>query len=157
MEPQIRQRLLRSMELGLTWKKLLIACLSVTVAFIYMVLRQHHEPGDPFWIIGAWTAAAVIVPVFLGCILRTAWVMRCPEQYIFCSAVLDQPHVTLWQHRCVYYTVCLEDPVYGYKYTANTRAIFQRRGFIGPLADAYTNRTVTVAYNRKTETVVVIG
>ena len=151
------RKLHASLEMRLIRNRLLAACLGVAAMFVITLIRQERTLDAMNLKIMIGCAAAVVLQTALVSFFQAYRILRKPEAYIFCRAALDVPHLTRWQAHRVYYSLVLEDPVYGYKYYVNTRAIFQRRGILGLLAEDYTGRTVTVAYNRITETVVVIG
>ena len=56
----------------------------------------------------------------------------------------------------MYFTVVLEEPD-GSKLIENTHAIFACHGIMEPLVSDYVNSEVTVALNKRTGMVVVIG
>ena len=57
----------------------------------------------------------------------------------------------------VYFTALAIDPDTGEKFFADTHAIFFTRGICQPLMEDYANTTVTLAVNRDTGMVVIIG
>ena len=152
----IKEQLRSSVEMKRIRSQALGAFLGVGLTFV-LALFWHRQPGPGYWAVLLWSAMAILVPVALVALWEMTRILRRSEAYFLCRATLDQPHITAWKAHHVYYTLTLEDPVYGCKYHVKTRSIFQRRGFIGLLEVEYTGRNVTVAYNRATETVVVIG
>ena len=91
--------------------------------------------------------------------IYTLWrgirICRKPDSYIFCTAVLYQPHRSDWR-KAMYFTVVIEDAE-GNRFPANTHAIFFTYSLTGLLLEDYVNKTVEVGYNTETGQVVVIG
>ena len=100
------------------------------------------------------TTAVVISTSFA--LWRTIRILRKPDAYIFCSAVLVQPHHSIWWRSAMYFTVIIEDAE-GNRFPANTHDIFYTRSITGLSLEDYVNKTVEVGYNMETGQVVVIG
>ena len=98
------------------------------------------------------TAVVAITAFHLWLVIR---ICRKPHSYIFCSAVLNQPHRSDWIN-AMYFTVVIEDAE-GNRFPANTHAIFFTYSLTGLLLEDYVNKTVEVGYNMETGHVVVIG
>lgn len=98
------------------------------------------------------TAVVAITAFHLWLVIR---ICRKPDSYIFCSAVLNQPHRSDWR-KAMYFTVVIEDAE-GNRFPANTHAIFFTYSLTGLLLEDYVNKTVEVGYNMETGHVVVIG
>ena len=98
------------------------------------------------------TAVVAITAFHLWLVIR---ICRKPDSYIFCSAVLNQPHRSDWIN-AMYFTVVIEDAE-GNRFPANTHAIFFTYSLTGLLLEDYVNKTVEVGYNMETGHVVVIG
>ena len=157
MEKQkIRERLWHSLEMDVTWARFAIAFFTVILAEVIAGFRWYRELGGYFWWISAVIAAAIIGPVLVFCILRTLRIMAKPEDYFFCKARLTTPHGGPMRHS-MYFSTLLEDPEDGSKIPADTHAIFYTHGSFGPTMEHYANSTVTIACNRETGMVVVIG
>lgn len=108
-----------------------------------------------------WAVVLVIfvvatLPFFGHAIWRLIRIYSRPELYFFCKCKLSSPHQKLWTRGMMYFTVVIEDPEGG-RFAADTDGIFAAYGMVGPLMEDYLNSTVTIAYNRETEMVVVIG
>ena len=150
---QNKERLRSSLEMQALWRNLIIAlAIAVPVTLIYAIA---DSPKYFFWSFAGLIFGVIVAPIALFCIIRTICIYRCPDQYIFCKGVLAQPHGGFWRDS-IFYTVVLEDPEDGRKFFVDTHAIFNARGG-HPSLEEYTNKTVTIAYNRETEMVVVIG
>lgn len=98
--------------------------------------------------------ALVFIPFALIWGLRLLRLYRNLGGYIIVRAVLGESKQ--WYNKSatslpVYIGESMWGPV-----TARTNRIFYRRGFSQPQLSDYENRTVTVAYNRMTDTVVVL-
>lgn len=98
------------------------------------------------------TAVVAITAFHLWLVIR---ICRKPDSYIFCSAVLNQPHRSDWIN-AMYFTVVIEDAE-GNRFPANTHDIFFTHSLTGLLLEDYVNKTVEVGYNMETGHVVVIG
>ena len=98
------------------------------------------------------TAVVAITAFHLWLVIR---ICRKPDSYIFCTAVLYQPHRSDWR-KAMYFTVVIEDAE-GNRFPANTHAIFFTYSLTGLLLEDYVNKTVEVGYNMETGHVVVIG
>lgn len=151
---QIKERLRGSLEIAVLWRNLaLILVIGVPFTLIYGLLNGGF--GDFFWALAAMVFGFMVVPVTAFCIIRTVLIYRKPQSYIFCRTKLAQPRSS-WKYM-MYYTMVLEDPEDGRKFIADTNAIFYSHGTMSPTIEEYTNKTVTIAYNRETGSVVVIG
>ena len=152
---QIKERLRSSLELQVLWRNLIIVtAVVIPLMLICMIGNIDHLTLILPYIL--FTVCAMILPGLIFCIVRTVQIFRKPEAYIFCRGVLAQPHGSMFW-RTFYFTVVLEDPENGGKFFVDTRAIFASHGMMSPTIEEYTNATVTIAYNRETEMVVVIG
>ena len=98
------------------------------------------------------TAVVAITAFHLWQVIR---ICRKPDSYIFCSAVLNQPHRSDWIN-AMYFTVVIEDAE-GNRFPANTHDIFFTHSITGLSLEDYVNKTVEVGYNMETGHVVVIG
>lgn len=150
-----RRRLWDSLEMHTIRRDFILT--GVTVALV-MILQACSARGsyDDSWILAVITSALVLLPFWIFYICRTLCIFRKPESYIFCRCQLSSVHQRIFSRGAMYFTVLIEDPEGG-RFVADTHAIFAAYGIMGPLVEDYINRTVTVAYNRETEMVVVIG
>lgn len=146
---EIREKLKCSLEVAHIRSQVILSTF-LTIAYILIFTIA--------W--GGWTVALVvgllvIVPFWCWFGWRSRCIFREPGEYVFCKAKLSQPHSGKLRGS-FYFTVVLETQEQG-RFAANTAAIFQGGGWMGPLLEDYVNREVTIAYNLSTEQVVVIG
>ena len=80
---------------------------------------------------------------------------RAPEEYYFTHVKLTSFRQCWWP-RGMCFTVVIDHPEEG-TVAVSTNPIFRPTGWEQPLLQDYMNKTVTVAYNRETGMVVVIG
>ena len=93
----------------------------------------------------------VFIPYSLYCVYRAVIPFFYMDSYSFTEVTLDKPH-----HRgkgSMYFTVTLRDRM-GRELEANTHAIFEQHW--EPVFEDYINQKALIAYNEKTETVLVI-
>ena len=108
------------------------------------------------WGIAGCIYGFLLAPYLIFCTVRTVNIFRKAERYAFCQATLSQPHGGLMRDT-IYFTALAVDPDTGEKFFADTHAIFFTRGICQPLMEDYANTTVTLAVNRDTGMVVIIG
>ena len=152
---QTKQRLRGSLEMHRLWETPVWIVIIGIPVLLYVALTKGGF-NEYFWGMTAMVVGLMLLPTGGFALIRTIQIFRKPESYIFCRAALRQPHEGPVRYS-VYYTALAEDPEDGSKFIANTHAIFLTHGMSGPTIEEYTNRTVTIAYNRETEMVVVIG
>lgn len=128
----------------------LVLILAICCGIAYLPMGRIPE----FWGIMGVVSACYLVPYGIFCAFRTIRIFRKPDSYIFCQAILSQPHKHQWT-RNVYFTVLLED-LDGGKFVVDTNAVFRPTAFFPPRMEDYVNRTVTVGYNEETGVVVII-
>ena len=149
---EIHAQLRSSLELKQLWSYFIITAVILSLFLLFAVWRN---PGE-----GMGLAATVyglfIAPYLIFCTIRTVSIFRRAERYAFCKATLSQPHGGLLRDT-MYFTALVIDPETGEKFFADTHAIFFTRGICQPLMKDYANTTVTLAVNRATGMVVVIG
>ena len=149
---EIRQQLRSSLEFKQLWNYFIVTAVITSLFALFAVLRNSGAG----WGIAAAIYGLVLAPYLIFCIIRTINIFRKAEQYAFCKATLSQPHGGLMRDT-IYFTALVVDPDTGEKFFADTHAIFFTRGICQPLMEDYTNTTVTLAVNRVTGMVVVIG
>ncbi|MBR2048696.1 MAG: hypothetical protein IJ960_08890 [Oscillospiraceae bacterium] len=146
---EIKSMLRRSLDRKVYLRSLWGVVIAVPVSLAYCQFRYSEVSARMLLIL-----APVIAVFVLSWGLRLARLYRQPEGYIIVKATLGTSGQ--WYSKSgVSLPVYLEDPWMG-PVTARTNRIFHRRGFAQPLLADYENRTVTVAYNRYTDVVVVI-
>lgn len=149
---RIREQLLHSLELKRLWIYCIIT-VSVCALFLFSAVSQDPEES---WGIGFAILGVMMGPYLLFCTVRTVKIFRKLDQYAICKATLVTPHGGLLRDT-IYFTALVTDPDTGEKFHADTHAVFFARGIIQPLMEDYINTTVTLAWNRETDMVVVIG
>ena len=149
---EIHARLRSSLEFKQLWSYFLI---TAVILSLFLLFAEWRNPGE-----GNGIAATIyglfIAPYLIFCTIRTFNIFRKAERYTFCKATLSQPHGGLIRDT-IYFTSLVIDPDTGEKFFADTHAIFFTRGICQPLMETYANTTVTLACNRETGMVVVIG
>jgi ABC-type spermidine/putrescine transport system permease subunit II len=146
---EIKEKLKCSLEIAHIRSALAVA--SVLVAAYVGVMTL-------FWGNIAFTivlCGVVLFPIWVAYSWRYYRVFRKIHRYSFHKVVLAQPHTSRFVH-AFHFTVVLENTEKG-PVTTKTSSIFLARGWLGPFMEDYVNREVTIAYNRATELVVVIG
>ena len=149
---EIHARLRSSLEFKQLWGYFLITAVILSLFLLFAVWRN---PGEGMGI-AATVYGLFIAPYLIFCTIRTVSIFRRAERYVFCKATLSQPHGGLLRDT-MYFTALVIDPETGEKFFADTHAIFFTRGIFQPLMEDYANTTVTLAVNRETGMVVVIG
>ena len=149
---EIRQQLRSSLDFKQLWNYFIVTAVITSLFALFAVLRKSGAG----WGIAAAIYGLVLAPYLIFCGIRTINIFRKAEQYAFCKATLSQPHGGLMRDT-IYFTALAEDPDTGEKFFADTHAIFFTRGICQPLMEDYANTTVTLACNRDTGMVVVIG
>ena len=146
---EIREKLKCSLELAHICSEIIV-CTFFAAAYIALFTLAWGG-GVLALIVGL----LVLVPFLCWEGWRIRKIFREPGEYVFCKATLSQPHSGKLRG-VFYFTIVIETEERG-RFVANTAAIFQSSGWMGPLLEDYVNREVTVAYNLSTEQVVVIG
>lgn len=152
----IRRRLWGSLELHTLRRDALLSTLIVLICIGFQGCTAATTGDGNLWIVIAVIYGIVLLPFWCFWIIRTINIFRAPEEYFFCKCTLSSVHHKPFLKGGMYFTVVIEDPE-GSRFTADTHAIFAAYGIAEPLMENYINRTVTMAYNRETEMVVVIG
>lgn len=148
-EREIKEKLKCSLEVAHIRSEVILSTL-ITAAYILIFTVAWGG-----WAVALVIGLLVIVPFWCWFGWRSWRIFREPGEYIFCKVKLSQPHSGKLRG-AFYFSVVLETQEQG-RFAANTAAIFQSGGWMGPLLEDYANREVTVAYNLSTEQVVVIG
>ena len=146
---EIKEKLKCSLEIAHIRSEIIV-CAFITAAYIALFTLAWGG-----WVLALIIGMVVLVPFLCWEGWRIRKIYREPAGYVFCKATLSQPHSGKRQG-AFYFTVVLETEEKG-TFAANTSPIFQSGGWMGPLLEDYVNQKVTIAYNRDTEQVVVIG
>ena len=149
---EIHAQLRSSLEFRTLWNYFIITAVILSLFALFAVL-QNSGAG---WEIAACIYGFLLAPYLIFCVIRTFNIFRKAERYAFCKATLATPHGGLMRDT-IYFTALAVDPDTGEKFFADTHAIFFTRGICPPLMENYANTTVTLAVNRETGMVVVIG
>ena len=108
---------------------------------------------DGFWKMTGIICGITAVPILLFCLWRVWKIYRQPQGYLFCRATLLSPHYSyLW--KAMRFAVVVET-LDGSKFPVDTAPIFHTHGFIPPVMEDYSGRTVTIGYNETTGNIVV--
>lgn len=146
-----RKRLLGGAEVRQLRQYLLGFALCYAGLLVLSCLTEHRELVFPMLAI---YISLIFLPILGFLLWRLFRIFRSAEEYVFCTARLAQPH-TGFPRDFMYFTVVLETQEEG-TFVANTHSVFHTRQ--GPLSlEDYVNKTVTIAWNRETDMVVVIG
>ena len=149
---EIHARLRSSLEFKQLWSYFII---TAVILSLFLLFAEWRNPGEGNGI-GAIVYGLFIAPYLIFCTIRTVSIFRKADRYAFCKATLSQPHGGLIRDT-MYFTALAVDPDTGEKFFVDTHAIFFTRGICQPLMEDYANTTVTLACNRETGMVVVIG
>ena len=149
---EIHGRLRSSLEFKQLWSWFIVTAVILSLFLLFAVWRNPGEGKG----IAAIVYGLFIAPYLIFCTIRTVSIFRKADRYAFCKATLSQPHGGLIRDT-MYFTALAVDPDTGEKFFVDTHAIFFTRGICQPLMEDYANTTVTLACNRETGMVVVIG
>ena len=149
---EIHARLRSSLEFKQLWSCFLITTVILSLFALFTAVRDSGTG----WGISVTVYGLMLMPYLIFCTIRTVNIFRRLDDYFICRSVLRQPHGGLIRDT-MYFTALVIDPDTGEKFFADTHAIFFTRGIFQPLMEDYANTTVTLAVNRETGMVVVIG
>ena len=149
---EIHVRLRSSLEFKQLWSYFLITAVILSLFALFTAVRDSGTG----WGISVTVYGLMLMPYLIFCTIRTVNIFRRLDDYFICRSVLRQPHGGLLRDT-MYFTALAVDPDTGEKFFADTHAIFFTRGMFQPLMEDYANTTVTLAINRDTGMVVVIG
>lgn len=147
-----RRRLWNSLEMGEV-KRTIVMILVVVPLVWFLGTGQMNHPEAKWFALGL--LAVFFVPYLVFYLYRMVCILDRPEAYHFCEATLHRPQSS-FNRRLFYFSVVIRDEE-GMEFMTNTHAIFGVRNLIGPRMEDYVDRTVTMAYNKVTGMVVVIG
>ena len=100
--------------------------------------------------------SVLFVPILGFWLLRIWRIFQSLEEYVFCPTELDQPHSYPLNRNSFAFMAVIEEPQ-GKRFAVETHSIFRVRNIPGPKLRDYVGRTVTLAWNPRTDMVVVIG
>lgn len=151
---QIKERLKASLEVTCKRNNLILHAVGLPIAAAVASLGGRGRGSVALWPFVIAVVLLVVIPIVILDLWQIFRIFRKPEAYVFSRFKLTTPHPGNFQYSA-YYTV-LVDNGEGRMIPVDTHAIFStRHGH--PSIEEYTNKTVTIAYNRETEMVVVIG
>ena len=150
---EIRARLWDSLEMAHVRVQLIV--LAAAYAVFMLIFWFRSVPVPEIRTVMLSIVSILFLPVLLFWLWRVWRIFRSPEEYVFCRTELGQPHhFPMLRGMFTFMGVVEAD---GSRFAVETHAIFADRGIVQPLMEDYIGRTVTIAWNRKTEMVVVIG
>jgi len=127
----------------------------ITAVCLLLITIPAVMANDPaVYVLAFLPILMIMVPMVLFYVGRMVLIYQSIERYIFCEAVLDQPHGGFGRD-CMYFTVTLRDRS-GREFKADTNGIFYTRGIMNPLLEDCINKKALIAYNEETERVVVV-
>lgn len=147
-----RRRLWNSLEMGDVKRRIVVLLVMAPVLWLLTAGRLNH-PEAKWFSLGL--LAVFYVPYLVFYLYRMACILDRPEAYHFCEATLRRPQSS-FNRRLFSFSVVIRDED-GMEFMTNTHAIFGVRNLIGPRMEDYADRHVTMAYNKHTGMVVVIG
>lgn len=151
---EIRRELWHSIEMEYVRRLFLIDLLLGAATTFWMWLISEDLPAQERRLMIVFVLVIAVLPVMTFCAFRTVGIFRKAESCVFQKVLLDRPFGGALRDT-VYFKVRIKRSD-GKEIGAKTHAIFQTRGY-GFLMEDYVNKTVAVAYNEETETLVVIG
>ena len=154
----IRARLWDSVELRYirTYALAPLPILAVGLVLMWFALGLGGRNGTVFLIPVLLAAVICVVPVLAFWLWRVLRIFRKPEHYRFFHSELIQPHSYPLNRNAYCFMAVIEEPQ-GNRFAVETHSIFRVRNIPGPKMREYAGKTVTIAWNRETEMVVVIG
>lgn len=122
-----------------------------TVAVLALAIATYNYIRQAKSIVTVLMGLFVLLPYSLYCTYRAVIPFFYMDSYSFTEVLLDKPH-----HRgkgTMYFTVTLRDRM-GREFETDTHAIFGQ--YQNPVFEDYINQKALIAYNEKTETILVI-
>lgn len=145
---EIRSRLWNSAEMAHVRFNLIAWAAAYAFALVMCI------PGGEAGWMGVFLFSAMLLPFLVFWVWRLVNIFRRVEAYTFCRTELDQPHHFPMSRGMFTFMGVIEDE--GRRFAVETHAIFQAYGSRLVMQD-YIGKTVTLAWNRETDMVVVIG
>lgn len=148
----IRARLWESAEMAHVRFQILLwlACFGLSL----LACGSGSNWQEEFPIMAAITGI-VFVPILGFWLWRVIRIFSRLDAYVFCPAELSQPHHAPLGQGLFSFMGVIETEADG-RFAVETHAIFHSSG-VGLLMEDYLGKTVTLAWNRETDMVVVIG
>ena len=123
----------------------------VTAATVVILLLSSIGIERARSVVASAVGMMIMIPYSLYCIYRAVIPFVAMDSYAFTEVMLDQPHSG--GKNGMYFTVTLRDRM-GREFQTETRTIFGNVS--DPVFEDYINQKALIAYNEKTETVLVI-
>lgn len=150
---EVRRRLWNSMEMAYVRLQIIAWLTGYGVCLLVCCPRAAEYQAAPM-------IAAFVSIVFLPFVGFWLWrvfaIFSSAQEYVFCRTELNQPHYLPLSRGTFTFMGTIETEEDG-RFAVETHAIFQSHGIGAPLMEDYVGKTVTLAWNRETEMVVVIG
>lgn len=121
---------------------------AVMLALIFIAFNHLQQARSIMAIV---MVLFILLPYSLYCTYRAAIPFFYMDSYSFTETMLDHPHSA--GRNGMYFTVKLRDR-WGFEFEAETHTIFGNA--FEPIFEDYINQKALIAYNEKTETVLVI-
>ena len=153
---EMKQLLWSSLDMAVLRRDLILVTGVVALILLIFAFPAGGFLTWEFLLAASQVCAITIVPVLVYSICVAVKIFREIEGYVIGRCKLCQPHQSRMARGAMYFTIVFEYPE-GEKEILDTRPIFASYGMAGPLLEDYINKTVDVAYNEDTGSVVVIG
>lgn len=150
---QNRRKLWHSAEMAYV-RSQLVEC-SVLYALLLLAAFFGSRGKAPLLALAVGMALCVL-PELAACLWEAFCILHRPGDYIFCTTQLHDPSSVLLDRGSFTLTGVIDDAD-GSHIAVRTHPIFLSHGFGALRMEEYTDKTVTVGWNRKTDSVVVIG
>ena len=144
----IRSRLWNSVELAHIRGQLIVIAVFYLLMMGFLSLRRSG-------FLPLVLASLMLGPFVIFYLIQILRIFCRVEEYVFCKTELSRPNHFPMTRGMFTFTGIIEAD--GSRFPVETHAIFAGHGIIEPLMEDFVGKTVTIAWNRKTEMVVVIG
>ena len=149
---EIRSKLWHSAEMAFVRLQIIVYTVLLLVWCLIPCFAENRSILLP---IMAAIGGVCFAPFVVFWLWRTVQIFRSPEEYVFCRTELCQPHHAPIGRGMFSFMGVIETEEEG-RFPVETHAIFQSAGARMQMED-YLGKTVTIAWNRETDLVVVIG
>ena len=153
---EIKQQLRDSLDIAVLRRDLILVAGVDVLVLVIFAFTAGGIANQEFLLAAVLVCGITIIPVLGYSLWVAVKIFQQPDGYVFGRCKLSQPHQYRLSRGAMYFTIVFEYPN-GEKEILNTRPIFASYGIAGPLLEDYINKTVEVAYNEDTGSVVVIG
>ncbi len=149
----IRSRLWHSAEMAHVRLQLIAMAIGWAVALVICLPGAAGVPGVLH--MQAAFVSLFFAPFVIFWLWRTFRIFQSAQEYVFCRTELSQPHHAPLGRGLFSFMGIIETEEDG-RFPVETHAVFQGAGW-GLVMEEYLGKTVTLAWNRETNMVVVIG